>query len=143
MQLKLCSSCARRIPRDGGAKCPACQKKLEAYERANPTREQAFYHTPEWKRFRREYLQEKPPCRVCLEQREVITPARVVDHIIPIRQGGPRLDPANVQPLCFPCHNRKSATEKHAQERVRRYPDRQEQDEAKTIATLNQLGKET
>lgn len=33
------------------------------------------------------------------------------DHITPLSQGGKRLDPANVQPLCHACHNRKTASE--------------------------------
>lgn len=33
------------------------------------------------------------------------------DHIQPLRQGGARLDAANVQPLCSSCHARKRAEE--------------------------------
>jgi 5-methylcytosine-specific restriction endonuclease McrA len=31
----------------------------------------------------------------------------VVDHIIPLRDGGALLDPANHQSLCYACNNRK------------------------------------
>jgi 5-methylcytosine-specific restriction enzyme A len=34
------------------------------------------------------------------------------DHVKPLNVGGQRLDPANVQPLCKPCHNRKTAQER-------------------------------
>jgi 5-methylcytosine-specific restriction protein A len=37
--------------------------------------------------------------------------ARVVDHVVPIKDGGARLDWANLESLCVPCHNRKTATE--------------------------------
>lgn len=30
----------------------------------------------------------------------------MVDHIIPIKAGGARLDPRNLRPLCWPCHDR-------------------------------------
>ena len=34
----------------------------------------------------------------------------IVDHITPINDGGTN-EWANLQPLCAPCHNRKTATE--------------------------------
>lgn len=37
------------------------------------------------------------------------TPMRIVDHIIPIEQGGKRLAKDNVQSLCQTCHNQKTA----------------------------------
>ena len=37
--------------------------------------------------------------------------ASQVDHIVPIRKGGARLDPDNLQPLCHSCHSSKTATE--------------------------------
>jgi 5-methylcytosine-specific restriction protein A len=40
---------------------------------------------------------------------DVVEPARVVDHITPIKKGGARLDPANFQSLCNPCHGKKTA----------------------------------
>ncbi len=49
-------------------------------------------------------------CQHCL-RKEILTPAREVDHIVPIAQGGARLDPDNCQSLCKPCHSRKTATE--------------------------------
>ena len=39
------------------------------------------------------------------------TPARVVDHITPIKDGGERFCWSNLQPLCISCHNRKTAKE--------------------------------
>jgi 5-methylcytosine-specific restriction protein A len=34
-----------------------------------------------------------------------------VDHIVPIREGGARLDANNLQPLCHTCHSRKTMLE--------------------------------
>lgn len=39
-------------------------------------------------------------CVMCNKAR-----ARHADHIVPIRQGGSRFDPANGQGLCQNCHN--------------------------------------
>ena len=35
-------------------------------------------------------------------------PAELSDHIVPINDGGARLDPANRQSLCWTCHNKKT-----------------------------------
>lgn len=37
--------------------------------------------------------------------------AVVVDHVVPIKDGGARFDWVNLQSLCVSCHNRKTATE--------------------------------
>ena len=37
--------------------------------------------------------------------------ACVVDHIVPVKLGGPVWDEANLQPLCNLCHERKSVAE--------------------------------
>lgn len=38
-------------------------------------------------------------------------PAQTADHIIPIREAPERrLDPTNLQPLCLPCHHKKTNT---------------------------------
>lgn len=38
-------------------------------------------------------------------------PSQVVDHIVPIRMGGARLDISNLRAMCKVCHNRKTATQ--------------------------------
>lgn len=63
-----------------------------------------------WQRFRLWYLRAHPLCEECLRQGRT-EPARDVDHITPLVQGGARLDPDNVQALCHSCHSRKTATE--------------------------------
>ena len=71
---------------------------------------EAFYHTGEWRRLRKEILEEEPLCRIC-RQNGYLTPATIVDHIIPIRQGGDKMARSNLQPLCNTCHERKTIDE--------------------------------
>ena len=63
-----------------------------------------------WWRARIDFLQKHPLCAEC--QREgKLTPATVVDHIIPHR-GDQRLfwDEKNWQPLCKDCHDKKTGS---------------------------------
>lgn len=39
----------------------------------------------------------------------VHTPAKHVDHVVPVARGGAELDASNLQSLCHPCHSRKTA----------------------------------
>jgi 5-methylcytosine-specific restriction protein A len=64
-----------------------------------------------WQQTRIAYLRSHPLCVAC-EKMGRITPATVIDHIIPHR--GDRAlfwQSSNWQPLCKPCHDRKTATE--------------------------------
>lgn len=58
-----------------------------------------------WDKARLAYLASHPLCVMCSVQRR-LTPATVVDHIIP-HKGDLRLfwDTDNWQPLCKPCHD--------------------------------------
>src|SRR5215207_2311704 len=64
-------------------------------------RDRTFYKSREWNLLRARVLKYSPMCVQCGKQ------AEVVDHIIPISQGGERLSPLNLQPLCSACHNSK------------------------------------
>ena len=64
-----------------------------------------FYKSPEWKKKRAEYLESHPFCSSCGH------PASVVDHIVPILNGGEALDDDNLQALCWSCHSKKSIKE--------------------------------
>lgn len=61
-----------------------------------------------WRIARERYLRKNPLCVKCMAE-GVITPATVVDHIIPHR-GNQKLfwDESNWQPLCKNCHDRKT-----------------------------------
>ena len=61
-----------------------------------------------WRKARASFLQRNPLCNECMK-RGKITPATVVDHVIPHR-GDQKLfwDESNWQALCATCHNRKT-----------------------------------
>ena len=63
-----------------------------------------------WRRARALFLKKNPLCAQCfLEQR--LTPATVIDHIIPHRGDRTLLwDKQNRQPLCKDCHDRKTGS---------------------------------
>lgn len=94
--------------------CYCREHKLEQnrnynrYERDPET--QAFYTSKEWRSVRRYQLEHFPLCAECLKEGRY-TPATLVDHIKPIREGGARLDMANLQSLCWSCHSAKSIEE--------------------------------
>ena len=64
-----------------------------------------------WQAYRAAYLREHPLCAEC-ESDGAITPATVVDHIIPHKgDAGLFWNPANHRALCKRCHDRKTAKE--------------------------------
>jgi len=71
-----------------------------------------FYQSPRWRRLRALILQSEPLCREC-KRKGLITEAKVLDHILSIRNGGAKLEENNLQPMCHSCHNTKSAKERH------------------------------
>ena len=54
-----------------------------------------------WGRTRARILASKPTCAICHQR-----PATTIDHIHPVSLGGTD-DPANLQPACWPCNQRK------------------------------------
>lgn len=65
-----------------------------------------------WEKLRAAKLADDPLCEHCEKQGRT-TPAQDVDHIIPIRERPDlRLARDNLQSLCRPCHNRKTARER-------------------------------
>lgn len=71
-----------------------------------------FYQSQQWRRVRASFLADHPLCEEC-QKRGLVVAARVVDHIVPINEGGERYDPRNFQALCDKCHNKKSGREAH------------------------------
>lgn len=63
--------------------------------------EQAFYKTVRWRKLRAWKLKQYPLCEVCGAV------AVLVDHIVPIKEGGEPLLAENLQSMCVACHNRK------------------------------------
>lgn len=64
-----------------------------------------------WQRARLLFLDDHPLCKRC-EDKGLVVPANVVDHIQPHKGDGVLFwDQRNWQPLCKPCHDKKTATE--------------------------------
>ena len=70
----------------------------------------SFYKSPAWLLIKKRQLERQPFCEECLKngQRKKAT---MVDHIVPIKQGGDKFSFSNLQSLCWACHSRKSAQE--------------------------------
>jgi 5-methylcytosine-specific restriction endonuclease McrA len=64
-----------------------------------------FYHSPEWLAKRRALIAARGAwCEVCGASGRLH-----LDHIVEVKDGGELLDDLNLQLLCQPCHNRKTA----------------------------------
>ena len=92
---------------DKGKKHPWQKDK---YERGyTHTSESNFYVSTRWRNVRSYVLKTEPLCRECLKNGK-ITPAYLVDHIVPIDiDSGDDLKYGldNLQPLCNKCHVKK------------------------------------
>ena len=71
-----------------------------------------MYHTTRWRQLREYILNREPMCRLC-EAEGRRTPAKVIDHKIPIQFGGDRWSLDNLQPLCTHCDNVKTGEDSH------------------------------
>ncbi|MCY8380123.1 HNH endonuclease signature motif containing protein [Bacillus haynesii] len=99
--------------------CPTLTREgyCEQHKRTKPTydqyRESAARrgYDSKWRKARQSYLSKHPFCVSCMKEGRRV-PATVVDHITP-HKGDKKLfwDSSNWQPLCAPCHNRKTAKE--------------------------------
>ena len=59
------------------------------------------------KKLRDYFIKRNPLCKWCNEEGKTKV-ADVVDHILPIKQGGSKIDESNLQSLCHHHHNQKS-----------------------------------
>ena len=83
-----------------------------------------FYKTSQWLKVRKIKLQQSPICEECKKNGTIVV-GKIVDHIVPIKQGGEPYDMDNLQTLCWSCHSRKSIQEGSrfgVQTRQREYP---------------------
>jgi len=78
--------------------------------RTNPN--QQFYNSTRWRKTAKSYRASNPLCEVSNHFGNVVA-AQMVDHIIPINQGGAKYDPCNLMSMCHKLHNKKSGKEKH------------------------------
>jgi len=93
--------------------CPAHRGAVHRdYGRARRSfdSELGFYQSKNWREVRAVLLRDQPLCVRC-EAAGRLVAAKVVDHIVPIKEGGARFGRSNLQPLCVACHNRKTARE--------------------------------
>jgi len=86
------------------------EKQGKYGKRYNPD---PFYQSNEWKTIRARKLSMSPYCE-CENCKGKNIKAEMVDHIIPISQGGSPTDMNNLQSMRNRCHHRKSAIEKNA-----------------------------
>lgn len=69
-----------------------------------------LYNNKRWRRYRRMFLAEHP---LCVNFEICHNAATVVDHIEPHQGDWEKFwDPNNHQPMCKPCHDRKTAKER-------------------------------
>jgi 5-methylcytosine-specific restriction protein A len=70
------------------------------------------YDTTAWERLRHRKLQDNPLCEPCSDSGRLV-PATVVDHKVPINQGGPAFPTLDgLTSMCWRCHNAKTQGER-------------------------------
>ena len=87
-----------------------CEKHLPLHpEYTRPAAKRGY--GSRWQRERKKFLETHPLCAECMKEGRY-TKATVVDHIVAHR-GDEKLfwDRSNWQPLCKPCHDRKTGNE--------------------------------
>jgi 5-methylcytosine-specific restriction protein A len=94
-------------------KSQAKRESRARYEQRHGSARQRGYNW-RWQLESKAFLAENPLCRRCSAQ-GLTVPATLVDHITP-HKGNPLLfwDRSNWQPLCVPCHGKKTVHENMA-----------------------------
>lgn len=77
-----------------------------------PKETDPFYLSVQWRRFRDFYIRKHPLCELC-EREGRLTPAKMVDHILEIKDGGALTSEENAMSLCWKCHAVKTAEAKN------------------------------
>jgi len=107
---RLCSATGCGEPSTVRGRCATHQRaQYRRIERDRGSSTSRGYDA-DWRRVREQLLKAEPLCRHC-ERTGVLTLAREVDHILPLADGGARLELSNLQPLCGACHAAKTAGE--------------------------------
>lgn len=101
---KYCFECKAFVETPHNHRDKNASKAYDKFFRDKET--SAFYHSSAWKKVRKLFLIREPFCRECGQ------PASDVDHIVPIRSGGAKLNFSNLQALCKACHTRKTLRER-------------------------------
>ena len=82
---------------------------LNKHNRRWSQNNETLYSTTAWRKLSKEMRINNPKCNACSQFKSISN--LVLDHIIPINQGGAIWDKRNLQVLCGTCHNAKSAAE--------------------------------
>ena len=90
-----------------GTRCPDHRRPAWRSSRTQGMTTAQRGYDSAWQRARRAQLRTEPQCRGCG------APATEVDHIIPIADGGARLDPGNLASVCTTCHRAKTLRDAH------------------------------
>ena len=93
------------VTRDDKGVKPSGTDKLSAQKMSQ------WYSNKRWRSVRASFIKQNPLCVTC-EGMGVLKGAEIVDHIIPIRQGGNEYDVRNLQSMCKVCHDKKSRKER-------------------------------
>lgn len=96
------------ITKDSSGFCVAHKKQDDLKRWREDTREAAHLrgYDKAWERFRNWYITTvEPTCRHCREKYNRLEAAVLVHHIIPLSEGGEKLDPDNSMSLCRRCHD--------------------------------------
>lgn len=107
MALRYCAypGCPRLVERGRCDKHATGQQ--QAADRARGSASERGYGAA-WRKLRLAFLAQYPLCRAC-QSKGMVTPAVLVDHIVPKPKGTDDWD--NLQSLCVSCHRVKSITE--------------------------------
>ncbi len=108
MSKRLCNIHGLWTKTEKQARCPKCKiTSTREYDKKYRNQEASkFYHSREWKRVRGLQLSKYPLCVECNR------PAKIVDHIVEIEDGGAKLSLSNLQSMCISCHNAKTTEQK-------------------------------
>lgn len=72
------------------------------------SKERSIYNNQSWRNYSKRFRAERI---ICVNFRECKGLAELVDHIVPIEEGGDMWLEFNHQPMCHACHNRKRQAE--------------------------------
>jgi 5-methylcytosine-specific restriction endonuclease McrA len=69
-----------------------------------------LYNSRRWRNLRNMYYKYNPLCVEC-KRNNIVKEGKVIDHLIPVSEGGAFYDWKNLNTLCTSCHAKKTARE--------------------------------
>lgn len=109
--------CPEVIPAGSGGYCERHKAQAPRYSQTRGQRrpgaeeQDDFHNSKRWRRFREWHLAQNPLCIEC-EKAGRVEAATIVDHIVPISEGGEEMSSDNAQSLCKSCHSKKTNAER-------------------------------